>query len=298
MTRPRLAIVTASTDTELYGDDILLPALHAAGVDTILVPWRSPLGRGDADAALIRTPWDYIEDRDGFLAWCAATAAAMPLANPLEVLRWNTDKTYLRDFERAGVSVVPTRWVEPGDRLDGEVDWPRFVVKPAVSAGGRSSASYDAGHIDAAREHVVSITTRGITAMVQPHIASIDDNGEVGTYVFAGLVTHAVHKGPLLKTGVPRVDDRSLGADQASARADVSDELAAFARQVVAAVSKDLGEVLYARVDAVTDDHGKPMLLELELVEPYLFLEHTPEAAPTVAAALAAWLARQLPNDP
>ena len=288
----RLAVITASTTTEMYNDGALLfPALEAAGVDARPVPWGTRIDKSDFDAALIRTTWDYIDRRDEFIAWATDTASRVPLANPVGVLEWNTDKTYLRDLARTDVPTVPTTWVEPA-ALVPEITWERFVVKPAISAGGRNSASYDRDHVDQAIEHVHDITAGGITAMVQPHIESVDENGEVGVYVVGGEVTHAVHKSGILKTGVRHVADFRLAEEQQSTAADVTDELAEFARRTVAAVPKHLGQVLYARVDIVRDETGGPLLLELELVEPFLFLEHTPAAAPRVAAAVVAWMRR------
>ena len=290
-TPPRLAIVTASTSVDLYEDGTwLLPALDRAGVEAIAMPWGERLVSSHFDGALIRSTWDYIDDRDAFLAWCAATAREMPLANPLGVLRWNTDKTYLRDLQAAGVPVVPTLWI--GDSTLPEIPWDRFVVKPAVSAGGRHSASYARRDIDLARRHIEGLVAARKTVMVQPHVESVDRDGEFGTYVIGGRVSHAVHKASLLVTGRPAVDDLSLAVEQVTARAEVTDELTAFAHRVVDAVPRALGDILYARVDTVRDAAGALLLLELELVEPYLFLDHDREAADVVAAAVAAWLRR------
>lgn len=287
----RLAVITARESTELYGDgEPLLRALGHVGIEGVTVPWGRLVDPEELVAALIRTPWDYVEERDEFVRWAHEAEALLPLANPAEVLEWNTDKAYLRDLERAGVPTVPTQWVGPGDEL-GELAWDRIVVKPAISAGGRNSASYHREDVRSVREHVADINAAGGVAMVQPHLATIDAEGEIGVYVVGGRVTHAVNKGPILPTGGGRVFDNSRARGQISARATVTDELAAFAQRAVAAVPRRLGQVLYARVDIVRDDAtGGPLLIELELVEPYLFFEHAPQAALPFAAAVDDWI--------
>lgn len=296
----RLAIVTARDSQELYGDrEPLLEALAHVGIEGLTVPWGRLIDPDEFVGALIRTPWDYVEVRDDFVRWAHEVEALLPLANPAAMLEWNTDKAYLRELARADVPVVPTRWVQGDPDADpdagaalSEIEWERFVVKPAISAGGRNSASYDRDDIDGARSHVRDITSSGGVAMVQPHVSSVDTDGEVGVYVVGGRVTHAVAKGGILPTGGGRVFDNSRAAAQESSRGEVTEELAAFARRTVAAVPKRLGDVLYARVDIVRDDTGGPMLIELELVEPYLFFEHSPEAAGPFAQAVDDWLHR------
>src|SRR4029077_2046002 len=144
------------------------------------------------------------------------------------------------------------------------------VVKPSVSAGARLSARYRrddeiAGHI--ARIHAI-----GAVAMVQPYLASIDQ-GETGTYVFGGEVSHAITKGPVLDDLTEPREDLYGGAHQLGGPAPVDPRLAAFAARV-RSVAPD---VLYSRVDTVMGDDGEPVLMELEATEPYLFLEHAPE---------------------
>lgn len=288
----RLAIVTNKETDDLYGDaPHLLPALEHVGIEGVTVPWGKLLDPDEFVGALIRTTWDYVDARDEFVRWANEVEALMPLANPAAVLEWNSDKRYLAELARRDVPVVPTRWVGPGDELP-ELDWERLVVKPAVSAGGRTSASYSRDDIDAVREHVEFITSSGGTAMLQPHVDSVDTDGELGVYVIGGEVTHAVAKGQILPTGDGRVDDFSRGQNQLTRRGETSSELDAFAKRVVGAIPRHLGDVLYARVDVVRDDMGGPLVIELELIEPFLFFEHTPDAAAPFAAAVDEWLHR------
>jgi hypothetical protein len=124
--------------------------------------------------------------------------------------------------------------------------------------------------------------------MLQPYLRSVDDGGETGTYVFGGEVSHAIAKGPVLRAGASPSDDLDAASHQLVGPADVDPESAAFALQVLAVAPP----VLYARVDTARGDDGRPVLLELEATEPYLFLEHAPQGAINFARAVAHWLAR------
>jgi hypothetical protein len=217
----------------------------------------------------------------------------MPLANPVDVLAWNSDKRYLRDLERTGVAVVPTLWLGPGETLTG-IRWERFVVKPVISAGARASATYGRSSLPEARCHVDAITAGGVTAMVQPHLTSIDREGEVGVYVIGGEVSHAIRKAGVLRVGAPPAPDLSLGRHQQVVPSPLLEEHVRFARAVLDGVPGGPDRLLYARVDMARGEEGELLLLELECIEPRLFLEHAPARAGAVAGAFAAWLRRPL----
>jgi glutathione synthase/RimK-type ligase-like ATP-grasp enzyme len=263
---------------------LLVAAFARLGADAEIVPWGSGTDWSRFDAVVIRGTWDYVDDREGFLAW--ASSLGCPVANQVDVLRWNTDKRYLGDLEGAGVPVVPTSW-GAGDGLpEGE-----FVVKPAVSAGARMSARYR-GRADwaPAAAHVAAIEAGGDVAMVQPFVASVDTVGETGTYVFGGEVTHAIRKMGILDAGAAPSPEPTMSSVDRVGPAPVDPVLAEFALRVVAASP---GPLVYARVDTVPTADGSPLLIELEATEPFLFLEHAPDpasAADRFATAVATWL--------
>ena len=126
----------------------------------------------------------------------------------------------------------------------------------------------------------------GAWAMVQPYLESVDEEGETGTYVFGGEVSHAIRKGAILEPGRPASDALDAGSHQRVGRADVDPILAEFARAVV----RSSLSVLYARVDTAPGPEGTPVLLEFEATEPFLFLEHEPAAADRFATAVVDWL--------
>jgi hypothetical protein len=278
---PRVALTVAQHDGDLHGDGpLLLAAFDRLAIHVDVVPWGPGPDWTSYDGVLIRGTWDYVLDRGRFLAW----AATVPrLANPVDVLRWNTDKRYLLDLSVAGVPTVPTTWVEPGDTIPA-IEWDDFVVKPSVSAGARLSARYRRG--DDVTAHVAAIHETGSVAMLQPYLPSVDSAGETGTYVFGGEVSHAIRKGGILVEGRSASDSLDAGSHQQVGPRPVDPELVGFARHVLSAVPP----VLYARVDTVPGPDGEPLLIELEVTEPYLFLEHDPPAADRFAAAVAAWL--------
>ena len=282
----RVALVVNRGATDLHNDGPpLLAAFERLGIDTDIVGWGSGPHWASFDGVLIRNSWDYIFDRDAFLAWAAEVAAVTPLANSLDVLRWNTDKRYLRDLEAAGVPIVPTMWIEPGDDTP-DVVWDEFVVKPSVSAGARFSARYSRGSDIAA--HVQQIHAGGAAAMVQPYVASIEDVGERGTYVFGGVVSHGIAKAAVLSSVRAPMEDLSASSHQLVSGATVDPPLADFALRIAARAP----QLLYCRVDTVTGIDGEPILMELEATEPFLFLEHaTSAAADLFAVAVRDWLA-------
>jgi len=280
----RVALVTNKQSSDLFTDGpLLFSAFERLGVDTDVVSWGNGVDWARFDAVLIRNTWDYIFDRDGFLTWAEEVAATTRLANPAPVLRWNTDKRYLRELEEAGVRIVPTMWVEAGDRIP-DVEWPDFVVKPSVSAGARLSARYRKG--DDIVRHVERIHAKGAAAMLQPYIGPVGGRHETGTYVFGGEVSHAISKAPVLAYVRSPVDDLSGGSHQLVGPAAVDPRLADHALAVAASAPP----LLYARVDTVFDDDGEPLLMELEVTEPFLFLEHAPDGADRFALAAVRWL--------
>ncbi|RKE22400.1 RimK family alpha-L-glutamate ligase [Streptomyces sp. TLI_171] len=255
-------------------DDVeTLPVLAAfarLGVSAEAVLWDDPAADwAGYDLVLIRSVWDYILQRDAFLAWARRTAALTRLANPVPVLERNTDKTYLRELAAAGVPVVPTRWVAPGDELPA-LDWPEVVVKPTVSSGARDTVR-TADHAEALA-HVGALTAAGRTAMVQPYLAMVEDEGETSLLYLGGEFSHAVRRGPMLGGGFADVP-REPEADQL-----------ALAERVLDAVA-ERSELLYARVDLVRTPDGAPVLIELELTEPRLFLGLHPAGPDRLAAA-------------
>jgi len=195
-------------DVEMFP---VLAAFARAGVHAEAAVWNDPdVDWSDFDLVLIRSVWDYILQREEFLDWARRTAALTRVANPVPVLERNTDKTYLRDLAGAGVPVVPTAWVAPGEELTG-ADWPELVVKPTISSGARDTLRTT--DRDEALAHVAALTGAGRTAMVQPYLPMVEDEGETSLLYLGGEFSHAVRRGPMLGGGFQDVA-REPAADQ------------------------------------------------------------------------------------
>lgn len=281
----RVALVTCAALPDLYPDDqLLLDPLRSAGLAAEPAVWDDPaVDWTGFDLVVLRSPWDYVHRREEFLAW---TARVPRLLNPPGVVAWNTDKRYLGMLAGAGAPVVPTRWLEPGatwtPRTAG--DW---VIKPAVSAGSRDTGRYDltdAEHRELATAHLARLAGAGRVAMVQPYLPAVDDHGETSLLYFGGRYSHAIRKGPMLD-GPDAGEPVLFRPEEIVPREPVAAEHA-VAERVLAAVPGAAG-LLYARVDLIPGPDGQPLLVELELTEPSVFLAHGEGAAQRFAAAIA-----------
>jgi glutathione synthase/RimK-type ligase-like ATP-grasp enzyme len=281
----RVALVTAAEALGLDEDlPPLLRACREAGLDAEAVVWDDPAVDWSAcAAAVVRSTWDYVPKRDAFLAWAERTARATRLANPPDILRWNTDKRYLRELARSGAPVVPTSWIEPADPVRLPEDSP-FVVKPAVSCGSMDTARYAPGD-PAAAEHVRRLQAAGRCVMVQPYLRGIDEHGETGMVFLDGAYSHAIRKGAILRPDVEYVG--GLFAKEDIRRREPSPAERAVADRVLSLVPGGPARLLYARVDVAPGPDGAPVLLELELAEPSLFFAQSDGAELSLARAIA-----------
>ncbi len=283
---PRIALVTTPAAAGLDPDEQpLRTALAAAGADVVMAPWRDPaVDWASFDLVLLRSPWDYVEHLAEFLDWLRRVDAMAPLRNPAAVVEWNLDKRYLEELAGAGLPVIPTTWLTPGDtwRWDGSAD---LVVKPAVGAGSRDLSVYRAGvpgHGERAEAHVARLLGEGREVMVQPCLRSIAEQGEWPMVYVEGRFSHTASK------RVP-VPEGSVTADffvmEQMAEATATPDMIAVADAAIAVVTERFGTPLYGRVDLVRDDEGALRVLEVELAEPSLFLLQAPWAAAPMAEA-------------
>lgn len=286
----RVAFVTCAELPGIYpGDQPLADALAVRGVAVDPIPWdASGVDWAAYPVVVLRSPWDYTDRRDAFVAWARSVPG---LANPADVVAWNTDKLYLRDL--AALPVVDTAWVGPGERWAPPAAG-GWVIKPTVSAGGRDTGRYQLPHErEPAAAHVDRLTRAGRTAMVQPYLTAVDSVGETALIFTPGPdgrlgFSHAIRKDALLDgpdTGV----DGLYREERITGRTPAPAELA-VAERVLAAVPGGADRLLYARVDLIPGVDGAPLLLELELTEPSLFLDHTATGGERLAAAILARL--------
>jgi len=258
---------------------LLTAELATRGVGHRVLRWTDPeVGEG-ADLVVVRTPWDYIHRCEEFLAACRRPAA--PVLNPPDVLAWNAHKGYLVELAAAGVPVVPTRLVRAGEgaELAGAEQDVTLVVKPAVSSGSRGAERFGPG--DRAAEAHLAHLVADRDALVQPYVASVAEQGERSLIFLGGEFSHAVDKVPA--EGDYRVQEMYGGSYRA--HVPTGAERAAAERALAAAPSAS--GLLYARVDLV-DGAGGPEVMELELIEPELFLGFEAAAPRRLAELIAA----------
>jgi glutathione synthase/RimK-type ligase-like ATP-grasp enzyme len=278
----RVAFVTCAELLGLDPDDQLLrDALVERGQPVDALAWDDPaVDWRSYDLVVLRSPWDYPPRRADFVAW----AQSVPnLANPAAVVAWNTDKRYLAELADAGVSVVQTDWVQPGGDLTGIGG--SVVVKPNVGAGSIDTGRYelsDPAQRKLAEELIGRIHGSGRVAMVQPYLDAVDTYGETSLIYLDGEYSHAIRKGPIL-SGPDEGTDGLYKAEEIRPREPLDAERA-LAGRVLEALPFDT--LLYARVDLVPGRWGEPVLLELELTEPSLFLGTAPGAADRLAGAI------------
>jgi glutathione synthase/RimK-type ligase-like ATP-grasp enzyme len=282
-------------DPEGAVDVALHAALAARGVDFARPLWTDRSVDWSAfDLAVVRTPWDYTQDRDAFVAWAERTATQVPVENPPDVLRWNTHKSYLIELEERGVPVVPTAWLAQGDHVDLAAlcvarGWGEVVVKPAIAAGsdGLLRVGPDRDERIAAQQGLDALLASG-DVMIQPFRSRIVE-GELSLVAVEGRVTHAVRKLPA--DGDYRVQGRFGGRYAAEV---ASADAVALAEWILESAGDPL---LFARIDLVLADDGTLELGELEATEPDLYLEHSERGTEALVDAILRRAARPVTTD-
>ena len=252
-------------------------ALRAQGAEVVALPWTKIVSAHGLDLVLPLVAWGYHLRIDAWLALLdRAEAEGWPMINPPALLRWNSDKAYLAELGRVGVPVVPTLEVDHLNEaaltaarvvLGAE----EVVVKPPVSAGAWGTHRLDAG--DPVPDEV-----HGQRMLVQPWLGSVVGEGEYSLIMLGGRYSHTVAKRP--KAGDFRVQPEHGGV---TAPCDLPDGALALAEAALAAAP---AAATYARVDLLRGTDGKLQLMELELIEPALFLDEAPGARKLFAEAI------------
>lgn len=298
-TSPRIALVTARGAWQTDDDALpLVAALDELSIAAEPAVWDDAgVDWATFDLVVLRSPWDYTDRVEEFLAWADRVQAVAQLVNPADMLRWNTDKRYLGELHALGLSVVPTTYLLAADHaeIDSRLELPLlgdFVVKPTVSSGSRNTARYTQDEHATAEAHARRLLAVGRDVMVQPYIGSVDLVGETGMLFFGGAFSHGFRKGPLLGDGPAKVDGL-YAQEQIDPRHPDAAELQ-LADDVLRAVAQRFGGAMpvYSRVDVLRGERGQPMVLELELTEPSYFLATDPLSAQRAAAAYAIALRR------
>lgn len=262
-----------SLDGYVADDDLAIEPLARLGWEVETLSWREPLVDWDHfDVVVIRTTWDYQRDPQAFLNVLRQIEASdARLENPLEIVRWNLDKSYLRSLESDGIAIVPALWDRTYDR-DSFASWQaelgsrELIVKPTVSA--TAEFTYRLTEYDPELETIFA----NRPFLVQPFVTSVASEGEYSLFYFAGEFSHAIVKTP--KAGDFRVQEEHGGIIEPFQPERSMLETGRFVFDMIEPTP------LYARVDFVRGNDGNLQLMELELIEPALYLR-TDAGAPT-----------------
>jgi glutathione synthase/RimK-type ligase-like ATP-grasp enzyme len=257
---------------------LLIHELGVLDIPSELISWRAPLDWSLFDLVVIRTPWDYFLHLEEFLSWVEDVEKVTRVLNSSRILRWNCHKKYLKELSGLGVPTVPTLWVTKNQQCDGlmdSIEWPIVVVKPAVSIGaiGALKGNPQDSHV---KHHLEEELKKG-DVMIQPFLESVADFGELSLIYFNGAYSHSILKMP--QQGDYRVQDAYGGTNTVF---EPEIEVQKIGDQVMSHLP-DFS--LYARVDLVKYQN-QWLLMELEAIEPELFLPLDPQASVRLAKAI------------
>lgn len=293
-------------DQDTIHDDVDLPlqvtVFADSGIELVQAPWEDPTIDWDSfDLIVVRSPWNYVDRLDEFRHWLDSRRRMRTIHNAVSLIEWNMDKRYLAGLAARGVPIVPTVFAESMEQFQvaaRSARSPEIVVKPSVSAGSRLTGRFAVD--DAAAEELAGqVLAKGFAVMVQPFASRIDDQGEIGTVLFDGVVSHSFRKAALLAEGGALVGGEYREEITAIVAPDdilAVVELASIAATTIARESGWLAaneELLYGRYDVIRLDDGSPALLEAELFEPCFFLPTDAEAPHRFVDAVI----RRLPNS-
>ncbi len=275
---------SAYTDNILLEYRLLKDALERLGLSVNRTYWDDPnYDWGQTRAVVFRTIWDYFERFDEFWPWLQRIQNQTQLINPMELLEWNIDKAYLFDLAQRGIPVVPSVLVKKGETrslsaMAVQNNWTDLVVKPTIAGGGYLTYKYGADELDQ-RQTQFDALVKDRDMLVQGYIPSITTRGEASLMVFGGVFTHSILK--RAKTGDFRVQDDFGGSVHPY---EHTPDDVALAQKVMAQCS---GVPAYGRVDIVWNEHNQPMVSELEIIEPELWVRNAPWSADYFAKAIA-----------
>lgn len=283
--KKRVALITwAGLPQGAGSEQLLLPLLAAESVDARMVDWRDgSIGFSQFDLAVLRSCWDYHLHAQEFTDWLQRTARVTAILNEVDTVRWNTSKFYLRELEELGIQIAPTCFVSGDERIRELLpiqmeNWERVVVKPAISASAYQTRVFESGSVPS--PEVLGELMGRSDFLVQQFVPEIQTSGEISFIYIDGNYSHAVLKRPA--DGDFRVQQEHGGS------AELFDPAASLLQQAhaIADAVSQVGDSLYCRLDAVEKD-GNLILMELELIEPELFLGLAEGAAERFAQAIA-----------
>lgn len=267
-------------------DEHAIQPLSELGWLVSTVSWRQTLRPwSDFDIVIIRSTWDYWNDVPAFLDTLERINRETRLANRMELVYWNLAKTYMRDLQKKGIGIVPTLWADSLNanffaNYQDQLGVNEIVVKPVVGANGQDAFRVSPGDTPERLESIAS-RFRKRDCMIQPFMPNIINEGEYSLFFFGGQYSHAILKIPA------KSEFRSQEEHGAEIRSITPEEkLLLRARQAMATLTP---APLYARIDFIRDAVDDFLVMELELIEPSLYLRMDEQAPGRFAAAIDRW---------
>lgn len=305
MSAPILTLATSAQYPNLDPDEENLPdALRDRGMEPRIAIWDDPsVNWEEAGVVVVRSVRDYAYDRAKFVAW----AKSVPrILNSAATMEWNTDKHYLKALKEVGLPTIPTTWLEPEQHLTKHQIYTRFpahgdfVVKPAVSSGGRGTGRYtatDASSLGDAVQHAMEELAEGRSVMVQRYLDVIDRSGETSLIYFNGLPAYTVEKAPMLHPSFRNTDESDV-VEEVAKSVDATEQTWRWGEIIRSAVhqyskkkSKRDDLLLFNRVDIVRGDERSDSdfyVMELSLIDGSLYLSTSEEHLERFADAIQA----------
>jgi glutathione synthase/RimK-type ligase-like ATP-grasp enzyme len=280
----KIAFVTYQKHPAITADDSLAKTpLFRHGIDVVGIPWDDPIADWTQfDAVVLRSCWDYFHHAPKFFSWIDRLESQhVKLINDYATVRWNAEKTYLRDLLRAGAEVVPTVYAPRNSSVSiaeviREQKWQRAVIKPAISGTSLHTWVSSALTLEQDQRQLNALLTQR-NMMLQEYLPEIESDGELSLIYFDEQYSHAVRK-------VPRQGDFRVQSDFGGTTSTVIPDTG-VRRQADEVLQAAARKSVYARVDGVIRE-GIFLVMELELVEPHLFLDNDPGAAERFAEVL------------
>lgn len=283
----KVALISDSDSLSVdYDMPLIIDAFKRTNVEADVIFWDSTSPDWSMyDAVVLRSPWTYMDKIKPFIEFCHQVEQRSVLLNPLSVIEWNSDKSYLKLLEKQGVSIVPTEILYSETEIQAalarikESEWEinEVVIKPTVGAYSFGVVRLSIDDSDKITQHVRYLLQLDKGVIFQPYLNTIEKHGETNMIYFGNTYSHAIKKEPLLaergETKTPDMEFRTLK--------DANSEEKALAKRILGLVQSNLElskPLLYARLDFIEDKNGMPLLLELEITEPSLSLPLTPKS--------------------
>lgn len=289
-----IAIITDTHQPNWTDSDWTLVApLQQKGITAVCAAWDDPqVDWKQFQALILRACFNYFRKPDLFRQWIAAMeSAGIPLFNSPDIVRWNMDKHYLQDLAQQGVPTVPTIWLAQGmsvnlGRLMDQQGWSQLVMKPSVSAGAANTWLISRAEVRA-KQAELDILLQQMDWMAQPFMPSVQQ-GEWSLIYFKGEYSYTLLKKPA--AGNIFVQHHHGGTAEIATPPDgFVEQGLVLLQKVEEIVGVPASDLLYARIDGL-NENGILTLMELELIEPYLYLELVPSAAQQFAQAIASYV--------